>query len=286
MANPSVQERLKTVSGLILQREDLREPLKLQKEILQIQHEIDRTPTKGTSVNWNDRTIIEGLLQKSLETKKPIVHFLDPTVFKLDILSQLSTRIAKVLCERTAGKKGLENFSRLMESGELDLLKLVEATLKADIVFIKKTAEKLELPHEILLYMLSVLVQPSLEEIARKIDSSLLDNWWQPHCPVCGRIPVIARLRDRKRYLVCTFCGAEYLSDSFLCVHCGNRDPYMLKYLVIQEQPAFQIDFCTKCKHYIKVIDETKLKENIPRGLEDIITLGVDFVAKKANLER
>jgi formate dehydrogenase maturation protein FdhE len=48
----------------------------------------------------------------------------------------------------------------------------------------------------------------------------------------------------------------------------------------------FQIDFCTKCKHYLKVIDEAKLKEDMPRGFEDVLTLDFDLVAKKANLER
>ena len=134
--------------------------------------------------------------------------------------------------------------------------------------------------------MVSVLIQPCLEEIARKIDSSLLDKWWQAYCPVCGRIPIVARVRQRKRYLVCTFCGAEYLSDRFLCVYCGNKDPYTLKYLSVDAQPAFQIDFCTKCKHYIKVIDEAKLKEAIPRGLEDILTLNLYLVAKNADLVR
>jgi hypothetical protein len=34
------------------------------------------------------------------------------------------------------------------------------------------------------------------------------------------------------------------------------------------------------------VIDEAKLKEAIPRGLEDILTLNLDIVAKKADLTR
>jgi FdhE protein len=131
-----------------------------------------------------------------------------------------------------------------------------------------------------------VLIQPCLKEIARKIDSSTLDKWWQASCPVCGRLPVVARLRDRKRYLVCTFCSTEYLSDRFLCVHCSNKDPYTLSFLIDQTQPVLQIDFCTKCKHYLKVIDEAKLKEPIPKGLEDILTLDLDVLAKNKELLR
>jgi FdhE protein len=86
--------------------------------------------------------------------------------------------------------------------------------------------------------------------------------------------------------LVCTFCGTEYLSDNFFCVHCGNKDPYTLKYIEVEAKSAFKIDFCTKCKHYIKVIEETKLKDPLPNGLEDILTINLDFIAKDASLLR
>ena len=139
-----------------------------------------------------------------------------------------------------------------MESGNLKLPKLIKATLKENLEYIRKVAGDFDVQPALLLYITSVLIQPCLEEIARKIDESLLDKWWQASCPVCGRIPVVAKLRHRKRYLVCTFCGAEYLSDHFICVHCENKDPYTLKYLIIKmllfvlkllDLPAGQTDF-------------------------------------------
>jgi FdhE protein len=191
-----------------------------------------------------------------------------------------------VFIEQNINENGLKKFLTFMNSGKPNLFKLIEATLRENIASIKKAAGKLDVQPALLLYIASVLIQPCLEEIARKIDSSMLDKWWQTSCPVCGRIPVVARLKDRKRYLTCTFCGTEYLSDRFLCVHCSNKDPYTLKYLIDEARPAFQIDFCAKCRHYIKVIDEAKLGEPIPKGLEDILTLNLDFLAKDADLVR
>jgi FdhE protein len=284
LGTQSIQEQLKTISALLPQHEDLQDSLKLQKKILQIQLEIDNTPTKGTTINWNDQTTIATLQQKFLETKKPIIHFLDPSIFDLEVLANVAKKIVYVLKEQNINKRGLKKLLNFIEKE--NLFKLIEATLRENIVPIRKAAKKLGVQPALLLYMVSVLIQPCLEEIARKIDSSLLDKWWQASCPVCGRIPIVARVRQRKRYLGCTFCGAEYLSDRFLCVYCGNKDPYTLKYLSVDSQPAFQIDFCTKCKHYVKVIDEAKLKEAIPRGLEDILTLNLDLVAKNADLRR
>lgn len=286
LGNPSVQEQLNTVSTLLQQREDMQDPLKLHKKILQTQLEIDNTPTKGTTMNWNDQKAIFTLQQMSFEAKKPVIHFLDPSIFDLDVLFHVSKKIVYVFIEWKINEGGLKKFLNFMESGKINLFKLIEATLREDILYIRKNAEKSGVQPSLLLYIISVIIQPCLEEISRKIDSSLLDKWWQSSCPVCSRTPAVARLRHHKRYLVCTFCGTEYLSDHFLCVHCGNKDPYTLKYLIIEAKPAFQIDFCTKCRHYIKVIDEAQLKEAIPRGLEDILTLNLDFLAKDADLVR
>lgn len=286
LVHPSVQERLKTVSALIERRQELRDPLEMHKEILQFQQELDSSPTKGTTTNWDNHAIVDGLWRRAQETKKPIIHFLDPTIFNVKLLSAVSRKIANVFVEHKIDEQGMKNFTESVEKGQTDLLKLVEATLKEDLTPIKKTAEQLGLDPSRLLHALSALIQPCLEEIARQIDSSQLDRWWQASCPVCGRTPIVARFRQRKRYLDCSFCGAEYLSDSVLCVHCGNRDPYTLKYMVVEDQPMFQVDFCTKCKHYLKVIDEAKLKEDMPRGFEDMLTLDFDLVVKKANLER
>ena len=286
MGNPSIREQLKIVSALLPQNEDLQDSLELQKKILQIQLEIDNTPTKGTTINWNDQITIKNLQQKSHKQEKPIIHFLDPSIFDLEVLFHVFKKVVFILIEQNINERGLKKLLSFIESEKTNLFKLIKATLRENIVSIRKAAEKLDVQPALLIYIISVLTQPCLEEVARKIDSSLLDQWWQTSCPVCGRIPPVARLKQRKRYLVCIFCGTEYLSDRFLCVHCDNKDPYTLKYMITKSQPAFQIDFCAKCRHYIKVIDEAKLKETIPKGLEDILTLNIDFIAKDLDLVR
>jgi len=286
LGNPSIREQLKIVSALLPQNEDLKDSLELQKKILQIQQEIDNTPTKGTTINWNDQMTIDNLMRKSRRQKKAIIHFLDPAIFDLEVLFHIFKKVVCILIEQNINERGLKKLLSFIESGKTNLFKLIEATLRENIVSIRKAAEKLDVQPALLIYIISVLTQPCLEEVARKIDSSLLDQWWQTSCPVCGRITPVARLKQRKRYLVCTFCGTEYLSDHFICVHCGNKDPYTLKYMIIKSHPEFQIDFCAKCRHYIKVINEAKLKETIPKGLEDILTLNIDFIAKDLDLVR
>jgi len=286
LGKPSIQEQLEIVSAMILRHKDLQSPLELKRKTLLIQKEIDITPTKGLLINWDDKGIIEDFQKKALDRKLPIIYFLDPSKFDLDLLSMAFKKLVHVFVEHNIDDQDLKRLLNHVESGKINLSKLIEAALRENIVIFEEAAKESDVKAELLLYLVGALIQPGLEEIARKVNSQVLDKWWQGSCPVCGRISAVAKNRYGKRFLVCTYCGTEYLFDNFFCVHCDNKDPYTLKFIEVEENPAFKIDFCTKCKHYLKVIEEAKLKEPIPKGLEDILTLNLDFLAKDAGLAR
>jgi len=283
---PSVSERLNIVSELIQRREDLHEYLELQRRVLQAQLETDATSDKGARSGWNDQVSLALLEQRSLVTKRPIVHFLDPAIFDVDSLISVFRRVVESLISIHPEKKGLRGLLDHIDDEKIDFMKLMEAALREDEASIMSCAGKFGVEPSLLLFLVTTSIQPFIEEFSRRVSPSFFDRWWRAHCPVCGRIPVVARIRNRRRYLMCDFCGAEYLSDYFLCVNCGNIDPYTLKYMRIEGKPGFQIDFCTKCKHYIKVIIEDALREPIPRCVEDILTLDLDVEAKHAGLMR
>ena len=286
LGKTSIQKQLETVSTMLEKHKDLQSPLELKKRTLLIQLEIDSTPTKGLSINWEDKESIKDLQQRILDKKLPLIYFVDPSKIDLDVMLKAFKKMVNDFAEQDISKKGLKNLLSQVESGKISLLKLIEATLRENISIIEEAAKESDVKIELVLYIISALIQPFLEEIARKIDPQFPDKWWQGSCPVCGRIPATAKSRGGKRFLVCTYCGTEYLSDDFFCVHCDNKDPYTLKFIAIEAKPAFKIDFCTKCNHYIKVLEETKLKDPILKGFEDILTLNLDFIAKDAGLVR
>jgi len=286
LGKPSIQKQIEIVSALLEQHEDLQSTLKIKKRTLLIQQEIDITTKNGLATKLYDKRSIMDLQQKASDKKLPIIHFLDPSKFDFDALFIAFKELVNIFVEQNINKEGLMKLLNHFESGKIRLSKLVKATLREEIGSIKEAAKESGVETEILLHLTSAIIQPFIEDIARKTDPKFYEKLWQGSCPVCGRIPAVARNRYRKRFLACTYCGTDYLSDNFLCVHCGNKDPYTLKYIDIQSKPAFKIDFCTKCKHYIKVIEETKLKETIPKGMEDILTLNLDFLAKETDLIR
>lgn len=286
MGHLSVNNRLKIITEIIQKRDDLQEYLELQRKILQIQLEIDDPSNKGVKADWNYQLSIPFLEQKSLEAKKPIIHFLNPEIFEEESLISMFREVVKILISTNTDRESLSKFLEYIDAGKISFMKLIEAALSEDETLIISCAEKIGIEPSPLIFLINTPIQPFIEEISQRVSPSFYNKWWRADCPICGRMPSVARIRNRKRYLMCDFCGAEYPSDYVLCVNCGNKDPYTLNYMKIEEKPEFQIDFCTKCKHYLKVIIERNLREPIPRCVEDILTLHLDLEAKQAGLIR
>ncbi len=286
MGNLSVEDQIRIIDRIITEHLDLRNPLELHKMILQAQRQLRDDPKKGTNVNWDDKSIIEDLQKKARESNQPIAKFLNPSIFDSKALLYGCEQVVKALIGKGMKEDLLKIFLDGLINGKTSILESVNAALKGDAEYFEKYGERLGVNPALILFIVNALIQPCLEEIAKKIDPSFLEKWWQALCPICGRRPMTARLKSRKRYLTCSLCGAEYLADLFLCVNCWNVDPSTLRFLAPEGYPEFRVDFCEKCKHYLKVIDEDKLKRPIPKGLEDVITLGLDVMAKNAGLIR
>lgn len=289
MRRPSVDEQIRDVDRVYSEKPFLRPYLSLHRVVLEARRGVEALSGKGTALDLSDPAVVKSLEDKALSLGKPIAQLVDSSVFNLGVLrGMLSLVIVELLKRDIRDKEQFEAFLKLLREGFVDISKLVDLALKDDAKALENYARELNVESRVLQFLSYILVQPFLEEVARKVSDSFLEKWWRRQCPVCGRAPVIARVRadTRKRYLTCMLCGAEYAVDLFLCPFCGNRDPNTLGFLAIEGEPSFRIDFCEKCRHYVKVIDEGKLRAPVPRGLEDILTLELDRVAQEAGLAR
>ena len=284
-----IDAQIKDIQDVSIKYSTLKKHLNLYTIVLQARRKIEEMPNKGTNVNLSDYQFIKNLQDKALSLKQSISYFFNSTIFDLKALVAMCSHLIEELIKKDIRNKDqFERFLKLFQGGAIDLHNLINAGLKNDVDFFEKYGEKLGINWHVLLFISDSLTQPFLEEIARKVNASFLENWWKGMCPVCGKPPIIAKIRfeTKKRYLTCMLCGAEYLVDLFFCPYCENNDPYTLKFLALDEKPELRIDYCEKCKHYVKVIDENKLKAPIPKGLEDILTLGLDNIAKESGLIR
>lgn len=286
LAFPSVAQRLTLIAELLNQHRDLQPYLALMQQTLQALLALDQTPTKGAVDDWETRDPVPLLEERALDTKTPMIRFLDDTLFNLDALYPVFIRTSQVLSTTHPNEKGIERLNRHLADHPVDYTTLLSAALRVDEPTLTAYAQKFDVTPSRLYVSITTPLQPFVEELSRRASPSFYDRWWQANCPICGRTPVVARIRNRKRYLMCAYCGAEYLSDYILCVHCGNKDPYTLHYLDIEGNDAFHIDFCAKCQQYLKVIVEDGLSEPLPRFVEDLLTLDVDVAASDAGLTR
>ncbi|NJD75825.1 MAG: formate dehydrogenase accessory protein FdhE [Candidatus Methanoperedens sp.] len=281
-----LEDRINAIKQITRERPELRKPLELHTMILEAQRQIRESPGKGTSLDWNDKPLISNLQSDAIKSNKPIAGLLDASVFDSILLLQTCEKVAGIFFEKGAKEEELKELIHEMKSGRINIQDAVSAVLKGDAEPFGSYGEKFGIDPALIFFIISSLIQPCIEEIADKTDSSLKEKWWQSQCPVCGRVPMCARSKNNKRYLVCTFCGSRYLADQFLCTNCGNTDPSTLKFLTLEDNPEFRVDYCEKCKHYLKVIDEDKSGRPVPESLEDIITIDLDMIAKDAGLVR
>ncbi|MCP8309032.1 MAG: hypothetical protein H3Z54_10125 [archaeon] len=199
MGNLSVEDQIRVIDRIIIEHLDLRNPLEFHKMILQAQRQIRDDPKKGTSVNWDDKSIIEDLQKNAREFNQPVAKFLNPSIFDSKALLYSCEQVVKALVEKGMKEDLSKKFLDELISEKISIIDSVSAALKGDAEYFEKYGERLGINPALILFTVSALIQPCLEEIAKKIDPSFLEKWWQALCPICGRRPMTARLRKRKR---------------------------------------------------------------------------------------
>ncbi len=81
-------------------------------------------------------------------------------------------------------------------------------------------------------------------------------------CPFCKRKPGVGVLRPLgdggQRFLVCSFCLAEWEFRRIVCPGCGEEDHAKLPVYAAEELKHVRVEACDSCRTYIKTVDMTK----------------------------
>jgi formate dehydrogenase accessory protein FdhE len=81
-------------------------------------------------------------------------------------------------------------------------------------------------------------------------------------CPYCNRKPGLAALRQQgdgaARWLICSFCLAEWEFRRIICPACGEENDRNLLVYTASGFDYIRVDCCETCKTYIKSVDLTK----------------------------
>jgi FdhE protein len=283
LAKSSIKNQILEIESAMGYYPESSKILIIQKGILEILLLLANLLAEEAKESLSDE-VADDILKKAVSSKNPMNNYLSASDFDLGVILDTAKHIVEFLFEITNTSCELERLIQALEEGEVEAKEAVDAILKKDAGWFQLLSERYGIDPSLLLLIFDSPMRPFFEDLARKVETRLIEIWWEPFCPVCGRQSVVARTTQSKRYMVCSYCGMEYLVNQFKCINCGNNDPTSLGFVSIEGHDEYELNYCEICKHYIKVLHEEQLRGKMPRGLEDLLTRKLDNFAISLDL--
>jgi len=200
----------------------------------------------------------------------------------LKATSSLFPRLLEHLSsQKREDSKALKNALDRVQTDPQWVERAITAFLSRDETTFTTMAQEVNLEPMVLRFVTSMALKPSLNALREAVGERIQKETWNyGYCPLCGSSPDMASLDDQgKRILHCELCGSEWRYPRLKCPFCENSEPKELGYFVSEEEEGFRVDFCKKCKVYIKTLDMRVVESPAPLELENIITLHLDMLA-------
>ena len=210
------------------------------------------------------------------------LSFLRPEDIQIDqdLFGGLLGGIGQIIQSKTKRSVSVtSNKTYLAERWETLLRGLME-----DSSGLEKAAKEMKVDYALFSFLMVQSFAPFLESYAEKLKGHIdYSGWLRGYCPVCGAEPLMARLEKEtgKRWLFCSLCRTEWLFRRLKCPFCGNNDQESLRYFYSEDEEAYRVDVCDKCKRYTKTVDARKAESIRSLFVEDLVTLPLDMVAEK-----
>jgi len=115
------------------------------------------------------------------------------------------------------------------------------------------------------------------------------DGYTGSVCPFCGRKPGLGVLRPLgdggQRFLMCSFCLAEWTFRRIVCANCGEEDHKNLPVYSATQFEHVRVECCDRCKCYLKTVDLTKTGLADP-VVDELATIPLDLWAREHGYEK
>jgi len=261
--------------------------LKFHKEVLEILLPLDESIDSWVKIDLNKKTF-ECYLDEIITSKKSVNELIKKSDFDIIIITDIVKKIIEILLNNNANGDELRVFREYIEDKEVIVNNAISSILKEDTKWFESHSKKFGIDPSLLLLIFESPLRPFFEQLSRELEEEIKEIWLESYCPICGRQSNVARKKKNKRYMVCSYCGLEYLVDMFECINCGNIDPTKMGFIKLKENEEYELNYCKVCDHYIKILDEDLATVKIPYGLEDLLTRELDVIASSSefNLKR
>jgi hypothetical protein len=163
---------------------------------------------------------------------------------------------------------------------------LIRPLLQHDMEKTAAVAGEQKLGVEEFIFLVVNWMKPFFVAVAEACaDSYDEEDWQENYCPLCGSYPDMAEIVDKlegKRYLHCSLCEHRWMYVRISCTVCSNNDMQSIGYFIASEsEERYRIDYCDKCKGYIKTLRIPKLYDSSSFDvvIENLMTAYLDSAA-------
>lgn len=189
------------------------------------------------------------------------------------------------------GQQGQEEMTRLQQAfaeSRVESGALLRACLERNRRPLVAVAQELEVPAQMLEYVLDTALAFALKRAREDGLSASGESWERGYCPLCGGLPAMGELRgdEGRLRLHCASCATAWEVPRLRCACCGNADSDTLEYFTAQGESQYRVNVCRRCDSYLKVVDNRELGRELPMDMEDINTLHLDLLAQREGFTR
>ncbi|MEO5822379.1 MAG: formate dehydrogenase accessory protein FdhE, partial [Vicinamibacteraceae bacterium] len=128
-------------------------------------------------------------------------------------------------------------------------------------------------------------LRPYLTRAAAALLPSIsVADWGRATCPVCGGEAEFAAWNGADRRLVCGRCAAQWPFDPARCPHCLDADESS-RQIFLDPTRAYRVEACTRCRRYVKGLDEERAGRGVLTAYDPIATIPLDAAAAQLGFE-
>lgn len=219
-------------------------------------------------------------------SSKPVIRSIN---FKIDANQYKGLYINLLQFLKNNRPEVTETIVRISEHiDQLDFELLPSKIIADEQEYFLEFAKRIEVPHELFFFTVDHALRPYLRLLANPYYDNFLEDdfpdWKSPNvCPFCGCKSHFSRIRmdDSRRFMFCDRCFTEWSVRYLYCVHCGNDEPGTISYISLENDGAYQIYTCDKCKGYLKSYDERESGKTTDLFIANIETIYLDMLAKE-----
>jgi len=112
-------------------------------------------------------------------------------------------------------------------------------------------------------------------------------EWEEGRCPLCSAQAALATISEGpKRRLHCSFCATSGPYRHFIgCPSCGSVAVEQFNTVLSDDEPGFRVVTCDQCQSYVKIFENSVLKE-MTLDLADLASIPLDIVVQGKNFVR